>query len=276
MHQGIWDKSAAGSFEVRGKKLGIVGYGNIGAQLSVLAEAMGMEVYYYDVVEKLQLGNARKCNTLKELLELSDFVTLHVDGRAANKNFFGPAEFEAMKDGVIFLNLSRGHIVDIPSLVKNIKSGKVKGAAVDVFPYEPVNNSEEFINELRGLPNVILTPHIGGSTSEAQENIANFVPNRIMQYINTGNTYQSVNFPNIQLPELNNAHRLIHVHANVPGVLANINNVLASNQVNILGQYLKTNEQIGYVITDIDKAYDKEVIEEMKRVAHTIKFRILY
>jgi D-3-phosphoglycerate dehydrogenase len=276
MHQGIWDKSAAGSFEVRGKKLGIVGYGNIGAQLSVLAEAMGMEVYYYDVVEKLQLGNARKCNTLKELLELSDFVTLHVDGRAANKNFFGPAEFEAMKDGVIFLNLSRGHIVDIPSLVKNIKSGKVKGAAVDVFPYEPVNNSEEFINELRGLPNVILTPHIGGSTSEAQENIANFVPNRIMQYINTGNTYQSVNFPNIQLPELNNAHRLIHVHANVPGVLANINNVLASNQVNILGQYLKTNEQIGYVITDIDKVYDKEMIEEMKRVAHTIKFRILY
>lgn len=276
MHQGIWDKSAAGSFEIRGKKLGIVGYGNIGAQLSVLAEAMGMEVYYYDVVEKLQLGNAKKCNTLKELLGIADFVTLHVDGRASNKNFFGPAEFEAMKDGVIFLNLSRGHIVDIPALVKNIKSGKIKGAAVDVFPYEPVNNAEEFVNELRGLPNVILTPHIGGSTSEAQQNIANFVPNRIMEYINTGNTYQSVNFPNIQLPELNNAHRLIHIHANVPGVLANINNVLASNQVNILGQYLKTNEQIGYVITDIDKAYDKEVIEELKRVAHTIKFRILY
>ncbi|MGV3639539.1 MAG: phosphoglycerate dehydrogenase [Adhaeribacter sp.] len=276
MHQGNWDKSAAGSFEVRGKKLGIVGYGNIGSQLSVLAEAMGMEVYYYDVVEKLQLGNAKKCNSLRELLELADFVTLHVDGRASNKNFFGPAEFESMKDGVIFLNLSRGHIVDIPSLVRNIKSGKIKGAAVDVFPYEPVNNAEEFVNELRGLPNVILTPHIGGSTSEAQENIANFVPNRIMQYINTGNTYQSVNFPNIQLPELNNAHRLIHIHANVPGVLANINNVLASNQVNILGQYLKTNEQIGYVITDIDKVYDKEVIEELKRVAHTIKFRILY
>lgn len=276
MHQGNWDKSAAGSFEVRGKKLGIVGYGNIGSQLSVLAEAMGMEVYYYDVVEKLQLGNAKKCNSLRELLELADFVTLHVDGRASNKNFFGPAEFESMKDGVIFLNLSRGHIVDIPSLVKNIKSGKIKGAAVDVFPYEPVNNAEEFVNDLRGLPNVILTPHIGGSTSEAQENIANFVPNRIMQYINTGNTYQSVNFPNIQLPELNNAHRLIHIHANVPGVLANINNVLASNQVNILGQYLKTNEQIGYVITDIDKVYDKEVIEELKRVGHTIKFRILY
>ena len=276
MHQGNWDKSAAGSFEVRGKKLGIVGYGNIGAQLSVLAEAMGMEVYYYDVVEKLQLGNAKKCNTLKELLQLADFVTLHVDGRPSNRNFFGPAEFEAMKDGVIFLNLSRGHVVDIPSLVKHIKSGKIKGTAVDVFPHEPVNNTEEFVNDLRGLPNVILTPHIGGSTSEAQENIAHFVPNRIMEYINTGNTYQSVNFPNIQLPELNNAHRLIHIHANVPGVLADINNVLASNQVNILGQYLKTNEQIGYVITDIDKAYDKDVIEKMKRVAHTIKFRILY
>lgn len=227
-------------------------------------------------MEKLQLGNAKKCNTLKELLEIADFLTLHVDGRPSNKNFFGPAEFEAMKDGAIFLNLSRGHIVDIPALVKHIKSGKVKGAAIDVFPYEPVNNAEEFVNELRGLPNVILTPHIGGSTSEAQQNIANFVPNRIMEYINSGNTYQSVNFPNIQLPELKNAHRLMHVHANVPGVLAHINNVLASNQVNILGQYLKTNEQIGYVITDIDKAYDKQVIEELKSIAHTIKFRILY
>ncbi|GEO06733.1 hypothetical protein AAE02nite_43970 [Adhaeribacter aerolatus] len=276
MHRGEWDKSAAGSFEVRGKKLGIVGYGNIGAQLSVIAEALGMEVYYYDVVEKLQLGNARKCNTLKELLGLADFVSLHVDGRASNKNMFGAAEFEAMKDGAIFLNLSRGHIVDIASLVQNLKSGKLKGAAVDVFPYEPKNNAEEFVNELRGLPNVILTPHIGGSTSEAQENIANFVPNRIMQYINTGNTYQSVNFPNIQLPELVNAHRLIHIHENVPGVLANINNVLAGNHVNILGQYLKTNEHIGYVITDIDKEYDKNLVADLKSVAHTIKFRILY
>ena len=181
-----------------------------------------------------------------------------------------------MKEGVIFLNLSRGHIVDISSLVQNIKSGKIKGAAVDVFPKEPVNNAEEFVSELRGLPNVILTPHIGGSTSEAQENIANFVPNRIMEYINTGNTYQSVNFPNIQLPELKNAHRLIHIHENVPGVLANINNVLAKNHVNILGQYLKTNEQVGYVITDINKAYDKEVINELRSISNTIKFRMLY
>lgn len=276
MHQGKWDKSAHNSFEVRGKKLGIVGYGNIGSQLSVLAEAMGMEVYYYDVVEKLQLGNAKKCTSLKQLLSLADFITLHTDGRASNKNLLGPAEFEAMKDGAIFLNLSRGHLVDIASLVQYIKSGKIIGAAVDVFPHEPANNAEEFISELRGLPNVVLTPHIGGSTSEAQENIANFVPNRIMEYINSGNTYQSVNFPNIQLPELNNAHRLIHVHDNVPGVLANINIVLANNHVNILGQYLKTDENIGYVITDIDKIYDKNLISDLRSIPNTIKFRVLY
>lgn len=276
MHQGEWDKSATGSYEVRDKKLGIVGYGNIGAQLSVLAEAMGMEVYYYDVVEKLQLGNARKCDTLQELLEKADMVTLHVDGRPENKNMFGAEQFAAMKPGALFLNLSRGHVVDIEALVENLKSGKIRGAAVDVFPQEPATNKEEFVSELRQLPNVILTPHIGGSTSEAQVNIANFVPNRIMDYINSGNTYQSVNFPNIQLPELKNAHRLIHIHANVPGVLANINQVLANNHVNILGQYLKTNERVGYVITDIDKVYDKQVVNDMRQVAHTIKFRILY
>lgn len=276
MHRGEWDKSAKGSFEVRDKKLGIVGYGNIGAQLSVLAEAMGMEVYYYDVVEKLQLGNARKCNTLRELLEKVDIVTLHVDGRPENKNMFGAEEFAAMKDGAIFLNLSRGHVVDLDALVENLRSGKIAGAGVDVFPEEPATNSEPFESALRGLPNVILTPHIGGSTLEAQMNIASFVPNRIMDYINSGNTYGSVNFPNLQLPELKNAHRLIHIHANVPGVLANINQVLAKNQVNILGQYLKTNERVGYVITDIDKAYDKQVVRDMKQVPHTIKFRILY
>lgn len=276
MHQGIWDKSAQGSVEVRDKKLGIVGYGNIGSQLSVLAEAIGMEVYYYDVVEKLQLGNARKCSTLQELLEKADIVTLHIDGRESNNRFFGAEQFALMKDGAIFLNLSRGHIVDIPDLAEAVKSGKIRGAAVDVFPYEPATNNEEFVNELRGLPNVILTPHIGGSTSEAQENIGTFVPNHIMDYINTGNTYQSVNFPNIQLPELKNAHRLIHIHQNIPGVLANINSILASNDVNILGQYLKTNEQIGYVITDIDKIYNKLVVDELRRVTGTIKFRILY
>ncbi len=276
MHQGSWDKSATGSIEVRDKKLGIVGYGNIGSQLSVLAEALGMQVYYYDVVEKLQLGNARKCESLHQLLQLADIVTLHVDGRQSNADLFGKAEFDAMKTGSIFLNLSRGHVVQIPALVEALKSGKLGGAAVDVFPYEPATNDEPFLSELRGLPNVILTPHIGGSTTEAQENIAQFVPNRIIEYINTGNTYQSVNFPNIQLPELKNAHRLIHIHANMPGVLANINNALAQNEVNILGQYLKTNEQIGYVITDINKVYDKQVVADLKKVPHTIKFRILY
>ncbi len=276
MHQGQWDKSASGSVEVRGKKLGIVGYGNIGAQLSVLAEAVGMEVYYYDIVEKLQLGNAKKCRTLKELLSLADIVSLHVDGRAANNNLIGAEELALMKDGGILLNLSRGHIVDLPALTESLKTGKIAGAAVDVFPYEPKDNHEEFVSELRGLPNVILTPHIGGSTAEAQANIASFVPSRIIEYINTGNTFQSVNFPNIQLPELRNAHRLIHLHENVPGILAQINIMLAEQNINILGQYLKTNEQVGYVITDINKEYNAQLINELKNIPHTIKFRVLY
>jgi D-3-phosphoglycerate dehydrogenase len=276
MHEGKWDKSAKNSFEIRGKKLGLVGYGNIGTQLSVLAESLGMEVYYYDVVEKLSLGNAKKCRTLNELLSLSDIVSLHVDGRASNKNVIGEKEFAAMKDGVIFLNLSRGHVVDISALAAAVRSGKVRGAAVDVFPYEPKTNNEEFVNELRGLPNVILTPHIGGSTEEAQMNIAEFVPGKLMEFVNKGNTFMSVNFPNLQLPELTNAHRLIHIHANVPGILAQINSVLANYKINILGQYLKTNEKIGYVITDIDKAYSKDVVKELKAIPNTIKFRMLY
>ncbi|MBF9142264.1 phosphoglycerate dehydrogenase [Hymenobacter properus] len=275
MHAGEWDKSASGSFEIRGKTLGIVGYGNIGAQLSVVAEAVGMKVVYFDVAEKLQLGNAVKCRTLEELLEQSDVVTLHIDGRAENTNYIGEKEFALMKKGALFLNNARGHVVDVPALAAALRSGHLGGAAVDVFPYEPKTNSESFENELRGLPNVLLTPHIGGSTAEAQRNIAEFVPERIMQYINTGNTQQSVNFPNIQLPA-QQAHRLIHIHANVPGVLANINNVLAQHHVNILGQYLKTNEHIGYVITDIDRQYDQEVIQALRAVAHTIKFRVLY
>ena len=278
MHNGKWDKSATGSHEVRGKKLGLVGYGNIGTQLSVLAEAMGMEVYYYDVVEKLQLGNAKKCKTLHELLEVSDFLSLHVDGRASNKNLIGETEFKAMKDGVIFLNMSRGHVVDIVALAKYIKNGKVKGCAVDVFPYEPKTNNEEFISELRGLPNVILTPHIGGSTEEAQYNIGQFVPGRIIEYINSGTTYGSVNFPAIQLPGLHEAHRLMHVHENMPGILANINNVLAKHQINILGQYLKTNETIGYVITDIsvDVRHHQELVKDLKSIPGTIRHRMLY
>ncbi|SNR39599.1 phosphoglycerate dehydrogenase [Hymenobacter mucosus] len=275
MHQGEWDKSAKGSFEIRGKKLGIIGYGNIGSQLSVVAEAVGMQVLYYDVAEKLQLGNAVKVRTLQELLQQADIVTLHVDGRKENANLIGAEEFALMKPGALFLNNARGHVVDVAALAAVLRSGHLGGAAVDVFPYEPKTNQESFESELQGLPNVLLTPHVGGSTAEAQRNIAEFVPERIMQYVNTGNTQQSVNFPNIQLPE-QQAHRLIHIHHNVPGVLARINNVLAQHHVNILGQYLKTNEHIGYVITDIDKQYEQEVIGELRKVEHTIKFRVLY
>ncbi len=276
MHEGRWDKSAKGSFEIRGKKLGIIGYGNIGAQLSVIAESLGMKVYYYDREEKLALGNATKCRSMNELLALSDVVTLHVDGRESNKNLIAADQFAKMKNGVIFLNLSRGHVVDIKALRENILSGKVAGCAVDVFPYEPIDNNEEFVSELRGLPNTILTPHIGGSTAEAQENIGMFVPGKLMDYINTGSTSNSVNFPNLTLPTLENAHRLIHIHNNVPGILARINQVLADHGINIVGQYLKTNELIGYVITDINKGYDQEVIKKLRAIEQTIKFRVLY
>lgn len=276
MQQGTWNKSAAGSNEIRGKKLGIVGYGNIGAQLSVVAEAIGFDVYYYDLMEKLALGNATKCKSLQELLQKSDVVSLHVDGRKENENLIGEKEFELMKDGAVFLNLSRGHVVALKALRKYLISGKIKGAGVDVFPQEPKTNDEVFESELRGLRNVILTPHIGGSTQEAQVNIGNFVPGKIIEYINTGSTTNSVNFPNLQLPILENAHRLIHIHHNKPGIIAHINNIFAKNGCNIVGQYLKTNEVIGYVITDIDKAYNEKVIEEMKMIQDTIRFRVLY
>jgi D-3-phosphoglycerate dehydrogenase len=237
---------------------------------------MGMKVFYYDIEEKLSLGNATKCKTMKEVLEQSDVISLHVDGRSTNTNLIGRAEFDLMKKGVIFINLSRGHVVDIAALKDNILSGKVAGCAIDVFPHEPASNHEEFVSELRGLPNTILTPHIGGSTLEAQENIGNFVPGKIIDYINTGSTSNSVNFPNLTLPILANAHRLIHVHNNMPGILAKINQVLADHGINIAGQYLKTNESIGYVITDINKEYDKEVISKLRAIEQTIKFRVLY
>ncbi|RXK50814.1 phosphoglycerate dehydrogenase [Aquirufa rosea] len=276
MHAGVWDKSATNSYEIRGKKLGLVGYGNIGTQISVIAEALGMEVYFYDTVDKLALGNAKKCSSMKELLSLADFVSLHVDGRKVNTNIIGKQEFSWMKENVIFLNLSRGHVVEISALVEAIKSGKVWGAAVDVFPYEPKTNDEEFISELRGLPNVILTPHIGGSTEEAQANIGEFVPAKLLQFMNNGSTYGSVNFPELQLPPLENAHRLLHIHHNVPGILAQINNVFAKYQVNIIGQYLKTTERTGYVITDVAKEYSEEIVNELKLIDNTIKFRMLY
>ncbi len=276
MHQGKWDKSASGSYEIRGKKIGIIGYGNIGSQLSVLAENMGMDVYYYDLVDRLTLGNATKCDSLEALLSIADVISLHVDGRKENHSFIGEKQFEKMKDGVIFLNLSRGKVVDIKALRKNILSGKVRGAAIDVFPEEPKSNLEELNTELRGLPNTLLTPHIGGSTLEAQINIAHFVPAQIMDYINTGSTTNSVNFPNVRLPEFKNAHRLMHIHHNMPGILAKINNILAEFNTNIVGQYLKTNETVGYVITDVDKAYNKDAIKKLKAIEGTIWFRVLY
>lgn len=276
MHKGVWDKSAKNSFEVRNKTLGIIGYGSIGTQLSVLAEALGMKVFFYDVAEKLALGNARRCHTLKQLLEVSDVVSIHVDGRSSNEALIGAREFDMMKAGVIFINLSRGNVIDVEALRTNILSGKIRGAAVDVFPEEPKGNANEFVSVLRGLPNTILTPHIGGSTSEAQANIANFVPAMIIDYVNTGSTATCVNLPGTQLPKLENAHRLIHIHENVAGVLANINSILAKHEINIVGQYLKTNDHIGYVITDIDKEHSDVVRKELKEIEHTIRFRVLY
>jgi D-3-phosphoglycerate dehydrogenase / 2-oxoglutarate reductase len=276
MHVGGWDKSATGSFEVRGKKLGLVGYGNIGTQLSVVAEALGMEVYFYDTVDKLAIGNARKVRSLDDLLQLADVVSMHVDGRKENTNLIGKREFDLMKDGVIFMNLARGHVVDIKALADAIKSGKVAGAGVDVFPKEPKTNDESFESELRGLNNVILSPHIGGSTEEAQVNIGYFVPAKLLEYMNNGSTYASVNFPEVQLPKLGDSHRLLHIHANVPGVLAKLNSIFAKNNINITGQYLKTNESIGYVIVDIVKDYSKEFVKELREIDGTIRFRMLY
>ncbi|MGJ8714119.1 MAG: phosphoglycerate dehydrogenase [Maribacter stanieri] len=275
IHEGQWQKTAAGSREVRGKNLGIVGYGNIGKQLSVLAEAMGMRVYYYDVDDKLALGNAVKCNTLEDLLSVSDVVTLHIDDNKANKNFIGEREIKQMKKGAMLINLSRGFVVDIDALAEGLKNGHVGGAAVDVYPDEPASNGN-FQTKLQGFPNVILTPHVGGSTEEAQRDIADFVPNKIMDYINSGNTVDAVNFPNIRLPKQNKSHRFLHIHKNVPGIMAKINKVLAQYELNINSQYLSTDNEVGYVITDLDKEYNKEVIKELKKVENTIKFRVLY
>jgi len=276
LHKGIWNKSTVNSHEIRGKTLGIIGYGNIGSQLSVLAESLGMQVLFYDKAAKLALGNAKKCLSLKEVFKNSDIISVHVDGNPENKNLISGKEFKIMKDGVIFLNASRGFVVDIQALSKYIKEGKIGGVAIDVFPDEPKNKGDQFISELQNLPNVILTPHIGGGTEEAQKNIGEFVSHKIIDYINTGNTMLSVNFPNVQLPALHNSHRLLHIHKNVPGILAQINNILAKNNINIEGQYLKTNEEIGYVITDINKRHNHSFLVELKNIRDTIHSRILY
>ena len=276
MHNGKWNKSAVGSNEVRGKKLGIIGYGNIGTQLSILAEALGMEVSIYDLEEKLTLGNTAQSNALEALLKESDVISLHVDGRKENKFLVGKKEFGLMKEGVVLLNLSRGEVVDLEELAINLKRGKVKGTAVDVFPVEPKSNNELFESPLQGLPNTILTPHVGGSTEEAQENIAGFVPSKLVAYLERGNTQNSVNFPELRLPPIGETHRLIHIHKNVPGIIAKINILLANYEINILGQHLKTDESIGYVITDIDKKYDAKLLEELRSIENTIRFRLLY
>lgn len=276
MHQGIWDKSAKNCHEIRGQTLGIIGYGNIGSQLSVVAENLGMNVIFYDIIDKLAYGNAKRCDSMEELLKKADVVTIHVDGRKSNTNLIDEEEFTTMKDGVLFINASRGFIVDIESLVATIKSGKIGGAAIDVFPAEPKSNGEAFESELQNLSNVILTPHIGAGTEEAQRNIADFVSSRIMGFIDSGDSTLSVNIPALQLPELQKHHRFIHIHKNVPGILAKINTILAEKKINIEGQYLKTNEEIGYVITDVSADYDTSVIDKLKKIPETIKVRILY
>jgi D-3-phosphoglycerate dehydrogenase len=276
MHVGQWNKSATGSNELRGKTLGIVGYGAIGSQLSVLAENLGMRVLFYDLSERLALGNARRMRSLDALLAESDVVTLHVDGRRENSNIFGAAQFARMKEGALFLNLSRGHVVDVGALAQAMGSGRVAGAAVDVFPEEPRTNSDPFESPLQGMKNMILTPHIGGSTEEAQEAIAEFAAERLLGYLNRGDTTFSVNLPNVQLAEVSGAHRILHIHKNQPGVLAELNRALAAAGLNILGQHLKTDERTGYVITDVDRDYDPEALRTLKTVPGTLKFRTLH
>ena len=275
MHAGVWDKSAEGSHEVRGRRLGIVGYGNIGSQLSVLAENLGMSVFFYDTADKLALGNARRCTSMEELLATVDVVTLHVDGRPGNSGLFGEAEFARMQPGSLFLNLSRGFVVDHHALRGHIESGHLSGAAIDVFPDEPKARGDEFVSELRGLPNVIITPHIGGSTEEAQQDIGQFVGGKLHDFVSTGNTSLSVNLPAVSLTSQTGVHRLTHLHRNTPGVLATINSVLADHDVNIEGQLLGTRGDLGYVITDIGSQYTPDVIGQLRDLPTTVRLRLL-
>ncbi len=276
MHRGEWNKSATGARELRGKTLGIVGYGAIGSQLSVLAEALGMRVLFHDLSERLALGNAQRMPSLEALLAGSDVVSLHVDGRIENTALIGAAELARMKPGALLLNLSRGHVVDIGALAQALGSGRIGGAALDVFPDEPASNAEPFDSPLRGLKNVILTPHIGGSTEEAQEAIAEFAAERLLGYLNRGDTTFCVNLPNVQLAEVTGAHRILHIHRNQPGVLAELNRTLAASGLNILGQHLKTDERTGYVITDVDRDYNRRALDDLRGVAGTLRFRTLH
>jgi D-3-phosphoglycerate dehydrogenase len=271
MHSGLWNKSAAGAHEVRGLTLGIVGYGKIGSQISDLAEAMGMRVVFYDVAHVLARGNARPVG-FRELLEMSDVVTLHVDGKPQNQNLFGEEEFRAMKDGACFLNLSRGFVVDHEALARHLKNAKVAGAAIDVFPQEPESGAE-FVSALRGLPNVILTPHIGGSTEEAQQNIGRFVAAKLLDYVKTGDSTLSVNLPQCHLEYEGGSYRLMHIHHNVPGILRAINDILGDQGINIERQVLSTRGNLGYSIYDINRACDEELMGQLRTVPHTIAVR---
>lgn len=275
MHAGVWDKSAAGAHEVRGRRLGIVGYGNIGTQLSVLAESLGMSVYFYDTADRLALGNARRCSSMEELLESVDVVSLHVDGRPDNRDLFGEEELAAMRPGSLFLNLSRGFVVDHAALRRHIEAGHLAGAALDVFPSEPSGRGEPFVSELQGLPNVILTPHIGGSTEEAQVDIGHFVAHKLVDYAKRGSTALSVNLPNVELPERSGSHMFVHIHRNTPGVLAAINAVFAEEGVNIEGQALGTRGDVGYVITDVASDFNPDTIHRLAGMQETIRLRVL-
>ncbi len=279
-HQGGWDKSADNSLEVRGKTLGIVGYGNIGSQLSNLAEAMGMRVIYHDLTDKLRHGNTEPVESLDELLAQSDVVTMHVPETPATQNMIGAAQFARMKKGAYFINNSRGTVVDLDALADALKSGHLHGAAVDVFPVEPASNKEKFVSPIQGLPNVIITPHIGGSTEEAQERIGAEVAKKLVEYSDIGSTFGAVNFPQVQLPMNPNGTRFIHVHRNVPGMLNRLNNVFSSRGLNIAAQYLQTYGDIGYVVVESDgdaaRQQAEDVLEALKGVDGTIRARLLY
>jgi D-3-phosphoglycerate dehydrogenase len=275
-HRGGWLKSAVGSFEARGKTLGIIGYGSIGSQLSVLAESLGMKVRFYDVVTKLPLGNASQVRDLYELLAMSDVVTLHVPESASTKNMMGQKQIAAMKSGSILINAARGTVVDIDALAAALKNKHLAGAAIDVFPAEPKGNSEELVSPLRQFDNAILTPHVWGSTQEAQENIGIEVAEKLVKYSDNGTTTSSVNFPEVALPEHPGKHRLLHVHKNIPGVLSAINNIFFENKINIAGQYLQTNDKVGYVVTEVDADYSDVALKQLKSITGTIRCRVLY
>jgi D-3-phosphoglycerate dehydrogenase / 2-oxoglutarate reductase len=275
-HKGIWLKESSGSYELRGKTLGIIGYGNIGSQVSVLAEALGMKVIFYDVETKLPLGNATDMRTLKDVLSKADVVTLHVPETAQTKNLINKTNLRYCKKGSIIINYARGEVIELDDLRKFIESGQISGAAIDVFPVEPEKNGDRFESPLQNLPNVILTPHIGGSTEEAQQNIGEDVSNKLLSYLEKGITLGSHTVPALALPPQEGSHRILHIHKNVPGVLSDINSELSRNKINIVGQYLKTNESIGYVVVDVDKQLSKRASQLLKDVPNTIKVRLLY